>query len=62
MNSSTDFFGISWIFHYLEVFLVGALPRIVEGEGDPHPAVEEDELEKEEDGEDSVLDLAGFQI
>ena len=58
MNSSTDFFGISWIFHYLEVFLVGALPRIVEGEGDPHPPVEEDELEEEEYGENSVLELS----
>ena len=47
-----------YFFHHLEVLLVDALPRVFNGESDAHPAVEEDELEEEEDGEDGVLDLA----
>ena len=46
------------LFHHLEVLIVDALPRVFNGKGDAHPSVEEDELEEEEDGEDSVLDLA----
>ena len=45
-------------FNHLEVLLVDALPGVVEGKGDTHPAVEEDELEEEKDGEDRVLELA----
>ena len=44
------------LFH--QVLIVDALPRVFNGKGDAHPSVEEDELEEEEDGEDSVLDLA----
>ena len=51
-----------YFFHHLEVLLVDPLPGVFNGKGNAHPAVEEDELEEEEDGEDSVLDLAWFQI
>ena len=53
-----DKFKKCFPFNHLEVLLVDALPGVVEGKGDTHPAVEEDELEEEKDGEDRVLELA----